>query len=128
MAIYDYEIGATEVGMTNVEDLATPLNPPRGFYFEHAVVTNRGDGQQSGHGFPTARWEFDLLTQDMIDQLRTFCSGRSAEVYIRTRINDGTMDDFSAIMIWPTDTQMETRRASNKHLAITVEFRRLVAL
>ena len=103
MPQYHYGIGvATPV--TNLESLGTPVNPPRGTFAEWSVVRERGDGSTVGHGYPQVTWHFDYLTQDMVDQLRTFCPGKSAAIYIQTRLSSaGTWDEYSCIMHWPDD-------------------------
>jgi hypothetical protein len=44
-----------------------------------------------------------MLSLEEYTQLRTFCTGSSAEVFIRTRIDDDTYADFSAKMILPNE-------------------------
>ena len=126
MAEYSYALGSANPP-TNVEDLATPLNPPRGRYSEYGVLLDRGDGHVAGHGFPTAIWHFDILTQAMVDQLRVFCAGPSAAVYLTTRVNDGSFDLFSAKMIWPSQVQLDARNMGGKYLGLEFEFRMLEA-
>ena len=126
MTVYSYEIGTTST-TTNVQSLATPLYPPKGFYQEWSEAVDRANGLQASHGYAMAEWSFDTLTQAMIDQLRTFCPGKSANVYINTRINDGTFDKFSAVMLWPDD-QLKKRTFNGFYQDITIEFRKLVAV
>lgn len=71
MPSYDYEIGTTS-STTNVESLATPVNPPRGRMKRYTRHRWTQDGKRKGDGFPEAWWDFDYLTQAMIDQMRTF--------------------------------------------------------
>lgn len=103
MPEYHYGIG-TSSPVTNLESLGTPVNPPRGSYAEWTVIRECGDGSTAGHGYPQVTWHFDYLTQDMVDQLRTFCAGRSASIYIQTRLSStGTWDEYTCIMHWPED-------------------------
>lgn len=131
MARYDYEIGTTS-STTNVEALSTPLNPPRGRYFEASIFNDKADGQVSAHGFPYAVWTFDVLTEEMLSQLRTFVgTAQSAEVYIKTRLPpDSTHTTerfvkFSGVMIWPTREIMNKRQANGRYLGLEFTFRRL---
>lgn len=126
--VYDYAIGSSNPP-TNLESLATPVNAPRGRYFEAAQWLDTADGQRRGQGFPTATWEFDTLTQDMIDHLRTFCTGQSASVYIKTRKLDGTFAIFSAVMLWPSE-QLRQRLGGRDGIYqnIVFQFRRLQAV
>ena len=125
MTQYSYEIGATS-STTNVESLTTPVNPPRGIFVEHTREYDKSDGQVGGDGYPAALWRFDVLTQAMVTQLRTFCSGKSAAIYIKTRKNDGTFVKYSAVMIWPSDL-MKKRVPGGRFLDVELEFRKLVA-
>lgn len=100
----EFEIGSTLVGMTNIEALATPLELPKSEYYPYARTVNLGDGGRRGVGYPMAAWTFPLLTVEQRDQLKSFCPDASATVYIRTKLNDDTYADFSAVMIW-TDTE-----------------------
>lgn len=130
MPVYDYAIGSSNPP-TNLESLTTPINPPRSRYQEAAQFIDKADGGQRGQGFPTLEWVFDTLTQDMIDQLRAFCPTQSADVFLTTRILDGSFDTFSAVMLWPYE-QLQQRVGANDssdgiYQNITFRFRRLQA-
>lgn len=131
-ALYDYALGTTNPP-DNLEDgFAIPINPPRGYYRESAAVIDRADGSQSQQGYPWVEWEFDTLTQDMIDELRVICPGQSANVYLTTRILDGTFDTFSGVMLWPSQDQMQQRASgagvNQVYNGLKFTFRRLVAV
>jgi hypothetical protein len=96
----DFQIGTTYEGMTNIEELTTPLELPKSEYQPYARVANLGSGGRRGVGFPVAAWTFPLLTVEQRDQLKTFCPGASAHVYIRTKLNDDTYADFEGTMLW----------------------------
>jgi hypothetical protein len=100
----DFEIGLTEEAMTNIEELTTPLETPKSEYFPYARTVNLGNGGKRGVGFPMATWTFALLEVEQRDQLKEFCPDASAEVFIRTKMNDDTYALFSATMLW-TDTE-----------------------
>lgn len=120
-----YEIGATEVGMTALASLGTPVEYPKGEYEPYARYARLGDGLLRGFGLPVARWTFPLLTSEERDMLKTFCSGASATVFISTKLNDNTYDDFSATMMWPSE---EHRWPGGHFSNLVIEFRDLVAL
>jgi hypothetical protein len=131
MARYGYEIGTTST-TTNVEELATPINPPRGRYYEASHFNDKADAQVSAHGYPFAVWHFDVLTEAMVSQLRTFVgSAQSAEMYIVTRVPpDSTYTEerfvkFKGIMIWPSRELMNKRNANGRYLGLEFMFRRL---
>lgn len=101
-----FEIGTTLEGMTNVEALAMPLPAPKSSYQDYSTLVSLGSGGSIGQGFPTATWTFGTLTSAERDQLKQFCVGASAAVYIKTKLNnlDTEVDEyavFSAIMNWP---------------------------
>lgn len=130
-SVYDYEIGATVGAMTNLEELTTPVNPPRSRFYEHSILNDKADGRRSGHGFPYAVWEFDILTVAMINELRQFCSGVSASAAIKTRVApdaSATTEEFrcySGVMLWPTQAYMEARRFGGRYMGLEFEFRML---
>ena len=120
-AQYQYEIGPTYAGMTNVEELATPLPPPRSTFKPYSQAVNLGNGRVRGNGWPVAEWRFGFLKQAQRDQLRAFCPGASACVYIKTRTNDSadSYQVYTATMVWP---QSEERDADGRRLDFVVEF------
>lgn len=109
MPKYSYEIGTARGSMTNLESLATPVRPPKFSYEPYSKPLPLGNGTIRGGGWPKTKWHWDQLTAAERDQLRTFCSGASAQVYIRTRVNANSTSPaqvdqykyFSAVMIWP---------------------------
>ncbi len=124
MAQYSYEIGLNYGGMTNVEELATPLPAPKSTFRPYSQRRNLGDGTVRGLGWVIATWRFGILKPALRDQLRTFCAGASAEVYIKTRKNN-TLDAYqvyTAVMIWPEE---EEKRAGRR-MDFVIEFRNLV--
>jgi len=125
MPVYDYEIGTTST-TTNIELLSPPLPPPRSVFIEYTREYDKADGQVGGDGYPMAIWTFDLLTTAQLAKLRTYCSGRSAAVYIRTRNANEEFVKYSAIMVWPSD--LMKKRVAGKYLDVQIEFRRLVAV
>jgi len=97
----DFEIGTTEEGMTNIEILTEPLDPPKSEFLPYARIVNLGNGGKRGVGFPVAIWNFPLMTLEQRDQLKIFCPDASAAVFIRTKKNDDSYAVFEAVMIWP---------------------------
>lgn len=121
----DFEIGETLETMTNLEELVVPLVPPKSQFIPYARVVNLGDGGKRGVGFPIAIWEFSLIGLEERNQLKEFCPGASADVYIRTKKNDDTYGDYSAKMIWPEG--IEDRWFGEKK-NFTIVFRNLVLI
>lgn len=133
MAAYNYALGLTQAGMTHVEEITATAGwpdgrPPRGRFYESSEVADRSDGHVIGRGFPYAVWVFDWLNQAMVNQLRAYCPGYSADVYLRTRRNDGSFADYQAIMVWPTADQMDRRRFGGRYQGLEIQFRQLQAV
>jgi hypothetical protein len=125
MALKDYEIGSTS-STTNVEDLTTPLPPPRGLYNEYSAPTELASGKVRGGGWTEATWTFDFLTSAQLAQLRTFCTGKSATVYIRTLDDSETYPNYvykTGVMVWPDGS---LRKQNGKFLDVVIRFRALV--
>jgi hypothetical protein len=91
-------------GTTNLESLTTPVLPPKSTYSPYTSLKELADGSMRGVGAPVVTWRWSFLTHEMRDQLRLFCTGASASVYIRTYIKDsaGIPNYFLAKMIWPS--------------------------
>jgi hypothetical protein len=124
----EYEIGTAPGSMTNLRDLPVPLYEPEpgSGVSEWSRTYFRGDGLRAGDGFPTNVWRFTMLTQEMVNQLRQFCPGISASVYLRTLNPDGTWATYSAVMDWD-EKQMEKRRWGGRYWGVEIVFRKLVA-
>lgn len=69
------------------------------------------DGKIRGVGAPIAVWSFKALRPEQRENLRDFCTGISADVYIRTPTNDTVAGvrqwgNFQAIMNWMTRSEL----------------------
>lgn len=124
MPIYSYEIGASYVGMTNLESLTTPLPAPKSTFRPYSQYIRLGDGTVRGSGWAEATWRWGFLTRAQRNQLRTFCTGASANVYIKTRKNDSSdaYQVYMAIMIWPE----EEEKSLGKRIGLEIRFTNLV--
>jgi len=112
MAVYDFEIGEDEVGMVNLEELTVPVFAPRSGYKQYQVEVDLGDLTVRGFGRPSATWRWGFLTLAQRDQLREFCAGKSARVYIQTKKRDDTQEYavFYAVMVWPEEEEVTAGR------------------
>jgi len=110
---------------TNIESLTVPVTCPKSTFSPYSSVVELADGSKRGVGAPVATWHWDFLPQTMRDQLRTFCPGASASVYIRTYTKDNALSPhyYLAQMIWPTQSE-ETQ--ATRRMDFTIEFRQLV--
>ncbi|MBI9042930.1 MAG: hypothetical protein JEZ06_00505 [Anaerolineaceae bacterium] len=126
MTISSFEIGATEVGMVNIESLGVPLPVPRATYSPGKTRVDLPDGSVRWLGWVRAEWFFPILTDAQRDQLKGFCTGESADVFINTLIkNQGTVfDAFSGVMVWP---EREERKAGLVK-GLKIRFQKLVVL
>lgn len=121
----DFKIGTSEGGMTNIESLGTPLPLPEFDYVPFARTVNLGTGGTRGVGSARATWNFQMLTLAEYTQLRSFCSGASTQIYIRTRIDNDTYANFRAEMVLP-DNGMGRWYGNRKNYLVT--FRNMEAL
>jgi len=112
------------VNMVNVEDLTTPLPAPKGLFKDYAQQISLGDGSVRGGGWAVGGWRFGFLTRAQRDQLRTFCTGASNSIYIRSREND-TADAYryyTCKIVWP----QEEEKDHGFRLEFVPEFRDMV--
>jgi len=119
-----FKIGTTS-STTALSALTTPLPDPKSAYLPYSRAVGKGNGGARGVGAPVASWTFPLLSIEEYSQLRTFCSGASAEIFISTKLDDDTFDDFSCTMIVPNEPQ---DRWFAERKSYTVTFRNLVAV
>lgn len=123
--IYDFEIGTAIDNMVNVETLDGGKMPaPRAPYRVYTEPIELGSGAIRGAGYPSVVWRWGFLTQDQRDILRAYCTGASADVYIKTSGVDSAdaYAVYSAVMVWPEE---EDRQASRR-TDFAIEFRKLV--
>lgn len=134
MSRYDFEIGATQEAMVNLEEMTPAIIPPDWTYTEYAAEVRLPNGKVRGMGFPAATWHWDVLEAEERELLRAYCADKSAEVYIRTPVNETEDDDdgnpaldyrlFQAVMIWPAGEKPTVQ----KYPDFTLEFRHLVEI
>lgn len=124
MSLYSFEIGTTQVGMTNLESLETPIIPPAWTFRQYSDEIEVGDGRIFGQGYPVATWHWGFIKKSQKAALKTFCTGKSAEVYIKTYRNDRTAVVYKAVMVWPAEEDDYAERT----IDFTIEFRRLEAM
>jgi hypothetical protein len=105
---YLYAIGLSSGSMTLLSALSTPVDQPKGDYMPYSAEQVLVSGLVRGTGLPVDTWHWDVLPREQRDMLRTFCPGKSAQVYITTKTKDMTdsYHTFQAIMVWPTDKEV----------------------
>jgi hypothetical protein len=106
---YEFKIGTTLVGMTLLTELDTPIPGPRPAWAKFGEAVDLGDASRRGFGLPWATWTWDVLSKAQRDQLRTFCSGASAQIYIRTYKRDASevWANYLVQMIWPDEEEYD---------------------
>lgn len=117
---YEFKIGATVEGMVTLTSLGIPA--PKYEYGKYSGEIVLGDGTARGVGLPLTAWHWGFLTPAQRDALRTYCTGKSAIVYIRTIKDDGTYADYQAVMIWANQEE----RQAGRIIDFTLDFRNMV--
>lgn len=122
----EFKIGSTLLGITSLDALTVPLLDPSTTFQNYSQLLDLGSGLKRGAGYPIAKWIYVFLSQAQREQLREFCTGASAEVYIRTRTRDEDLyatlfKTYKAVMIWPEQEEYRNSR----RLDITFTFTRL---
>jgi hypothetical protein len=121
-----FEMGATLETMTNIEALTTPLPPPLAPPPRYPVQKTAASGRVYNRGFLIGRWIFSILRSAQLTQLRVFCPGKSATVYIKTLAADDTYRVYSAVMILPDEEDRQP--AVRDRLEYQVTFTQMVEI
>ena len=128
----EYEIGVSSGSMVNLANLvisgsAVPVSPPKSTFIPYSSEQLLVSGLVRGVGYPVATWIWGAISRPERDALRTFCPGKSANVYIRTKTMDSadTYNDFSAVMVWDTENE---QRDAQRRLEFKITFQTLVPL
>jgi len=121
-----FGIGTSAGSITDLQSLTVPLDDPKSVYLPTAVTKKTGANTKRGFGLPVAYWTFPLMSLEERNQLKTFCAGASATVFITTKLDDDTYDDFQCTMNWPDDDT--SGRWYGERKEIIIEFVNLVAV
>jgi hypothetical protein len=133
MPLSSFKIGTSAGTLTNIESLSTPLPVPRAPFKPYARASIANSGRSQGKGFPSCQWIFSRLTPAQREQLRTFCTGASAVVYIQTMTNDkdtphsvpsDSYQVYQAIMNWPEEKRYPAK--THDRLELTIDFTHMV--
>ena len=127
MADYEYAIGTTEAGLTNLEDVIGV--PPSGVRFQKFPLDNTGGtGISVGAGYPSCSWVFEYLSwPSYTDMLSYLGDDASAVVYITTRKPDNTYASYTAVLHRPQVPNKATQH-SGSWLNVTFDFTHLVSV
>ena len=121
-----FEIGTTLAGMTNIEALATPLPVPLAPPPRYPRRVRAASGRVYSQGYPSCEWIFSPLSSAQRAQLKTFCAGESANVYIKTLAADDTYKTYQAVMVWPEGEDREP--AVRDRIDFAVSFTHLIEI
>lgn len=128
---WDYQIGINSSGsMVKLESLtlsgsASPVSYPKSTMKPYGDVMNLVSGLVRGLGYPTTTWIWSVIPRKERDTLRQFCTGQSANVFIRTKTMDNTdaYANYSAVMVWPTQ---EEERDATRRMNLKIVFKTMV--
>lgn len=114
-----YQIATFAQGVAGLKDLCELVREePQSTYQPYTeAVGSDLTGAPIEAGLPVAAWSWDWLSQDDIDQLQQYCSGMSAQVYIRMPKDSGTRrvsGTFLAVMHRPKLGSPEDRETGNQ--------------
>jgi len=99
-----YLIGTSASNMVSLESLGVVEMAPKATVPDYVRFDTLGDGTQRGRGWPGCEWRFPYISLTAVSALHSYCSGKSASVYICTLNEAGTYSVYSAIMHWPDKT------------------------
>jgi hypothetical protein len=121
-----FTITALVAGNVETIGAAVNLKAPHGIFKPAVDSINLGNGLARSIGRPVAAWSWGFLTQAQRNILRAFCTGKSARVYITTRVNDSSdvYVTYDAVMLWPD----EEKKFATRRTDFILEFRDLIAL
>jgi len=106
-----YAMG-TSASTIPLHDLPTPIPFPRPPLKLFVELSQMASGKFVGRGLPTITWAWGFITQAQRDQLRSFCPGASAIIYIDTISleNADQFRQYKCIMKWPEEEDRQTTR------------------
>ena len=127
MGRYSYKIGTSVATLKNVEDLTTgvPNVAPRGMAVDPVSVRRVGaDGRTYGDGYPTTKWEFDIINGKQLDAILAYLTAgqESGVVYIATRLTDRTYKNYKAVMHRPIINEDMSPAYVERFKDVTIRF------
>jgi hypothetical protein len=89
--------------MVDVTTLSADAEAPIGDFRRWVTSADLGNALARAMGRPIATWYWCFIPPGLRIALRTYCSGKSARVFIRTEDDPSlsTSAVFEAAMIWP---------------------------
>ncbi len=104
----DFKLGATLETLTDLDDFAIPIPIPNVIPMRYPDAEELDNGHLRGMGAPGLAWIFPLFDEiEIRNQLKAYCPGLSADVYLQSLMDDGDLHIFSAITHWPLEENQE---------------------
>lgn len=111
--------------MVNLESAGTPPDyvPPHFTFVKFTKPITLGDGTVRGSGWTTVTWHWDVITMKQRDWLRTYCTGQSSEVWMRTLQTDNAEAyvTYRAVMVWPIQNEVHD---AHRRMSFDIKFQR----
>lgn len=130
--IEDYQIGAVSGSMMKLGELvisgsSVPVSYPKSTFMPYTEDQPLVSGLVRGVGYPACTWTWGVVTREERDALRTFCPGKSAWVYVRTKTMDSadSYHTYHAVMVWNTQ---EEERDTQRRLEFKIDFKSMVLI
>jgi hypothetical protein len=110
----NFKIGTTLEEMIDLDDFAIQIPIPNVIPMRYPDAEELDDGHLRGMGAPSVVWVFPLFNEIAIrNQLKAFCPGLSADIYIESLMDDGLVYLYQAIMRWPLEEDQENYWSQN---------------
>lgn len=119
----NFKIGTFAGGTGEMVTLASlDIPSPLADFLEFSQEDVLGDATVNGNGWSEAEWHYDYLTAAQYTALAAYKTGKTTQVYIRTRKDGNAYANFLANMVW-----VEREKWSNNCiLDFTIRFIALV--
>jgi len=118
-----YKLGTTFSNLTSLDVIG--IIDPRPTYKPHAAYIENDDFSVTPVGFPSGSWTWDFITNAQKALIvATYLPDSNAEIYIQTRLNDGTFDTFKVRAVYPLDEEIR----SSKSFSFTILFSKMEAV
>lgn len=120
MSFTYWEIGPSIADLLNVHFDLDLDEPYQDGYVPYTVSKDTASGVVYGHGWEATAWRWGVITLEDRAVLKSYCPGRSAEVYIRTRDSNWDWVYCKAVMIWP---EKENPPSNGSMIDLVIVFR-----
>lgn len=117
-------VAFTGVNLLNVESLGTPLDPPQSKFQQYSQSIELASAGVRGAGWIISTWLWGFMLVADYQQMRTFCTGKSNDVYITTKDDDEDYVTYGCEMVWPEAPD----RKNGRMLEVLISFRNMVAI